>query len=84
MPLRSRYRRGMAREKKRLLSPQGTGARDRAAVLKNTPENISIFSLKRCAFQTIRPVVRGKNAVFPLTSGRAALCRRLAFHLFQS
>ncbi|MCI7567856.1 MAG: hypothetical protein MSH25_00540 [Desulfovibrio sp.] len=26
---------------------------------------------------------RGKNVVFPLTLGRAALCRRLAFHLFQ-
>ncbi|WP_299393679.1 hypothetical protein, partial [uncultured Desulfovibrio sp.] len=25
---------------------------------------------------------RGKNAVFPLTSGRAALCRRLAFSPF--
>ena len=43
----------------------------------------SVFSLKRSAFQTIRPVVSRKNAVFPLTLGRAALCCRLAFHLFQ-
>ena len=27
---------------------------------------------------------RGKSAVFPLASGRAALCRRLALYLFQS
>ncbi|WP_300810981.1 hypothetical protein [uncultured Desulfovibrio sp.] len=27
---------------------------------------------------------RGKSAFFPLTLGRAALCCRLAFHLFQS
>ena len=40
--------------------------------------------MKRCAFQTIRPgVSRKKNAVFPLTFGRAALCRRLVFHFFQ-
>ena len=64
MPLRSRCRRGMAREKKRLPSPQGKGARDRAAVPKNTPENMSIFSLKRCAFQTIRPVVSRKKRGF--------------------
>ncbi|MCI7568890.1 MAG: hypothetical protein MSH25_05885, partial [Desulfovibrio sp.] len=27
--------------------------------------------------------LRGKSAVFPLSSGRAALCRRLALYLFQ-
>ena len=30
-----------------------------------------------------RPSFRGKNVVFPSGSGRAALCRRLAFRLFQ-
>ncbi|MDM8217263.1 hypothetical protein QUW15_14035 [Desulfovibrio piger] len=35
--------------------------------------------MKRYAFQTIRPVISRENAVFPLTLGRAALCRRLAF-----
>ncbi len=43
----------------------------------------SFLSSKRCALQTIRPVVSRKNVVFPLSSGRAALGRRLAFHLFQ-
>ena len=43
---------------------------------------MNIFSLKRFAFQTYGLSFRGKSAVFPLTSGRAALCRRLAFYLF--
>ena len=43
----------------------------------------SIFSLKRCALQTIRPVVSRKKRIFPLTFGRAALCRRLAFTFFK-
>ena len=30
-----------------------------------------------------RPVVSRKKRIFPLNLGRAALCRRLAFHLFQ-
>ena len=30
------------------------------------------------------PAFRGKNMVFPLTQGRAALCRRLAFFAFFS
>ena len=34
----------------------------------------NIFSVKRFAFQTIRPVVSQKNAVFPLAFGWAALC----------
>ena len=38
----------------------------------------SNFSLKCFAFQTIRPVVSRKNVVFPLTLGRAALCRLLS------
>ena len=43
----------------------------------------NIFSLKRCAFQTIRPVVSRKKRGFPPTSGRAALSRRRAFCRFQ-
>ena len=40
----------------------------------------NILSLKRFAFQPLRPDVRGKSAVFPLSSGRAALCRSLLPH----
>ena len=36
----------------------------------------SIFRLKRFAFQTLRPGVSRKNAVFPRGFGRAALCCR--------
>ena len=43
----------------------------------------SLFSLKRVVFQSIQPVVSQINAIFPLTFGRAALCGRLAFCLFQ-
>ena len=45
----------------------------------------SFFSLKRCALQTIQPVVFAgkKSGFFRLTSGRTALCRRLAAYLFQ-
>ena len=51
----------------------------------NFPANplLSTFRLKRKAFQTIRPVVSRKNAVFPLTFDWAVLCRRLAFCLFK-
>lgn len=42
------------------------------------PGVMSIFRLERFAVQTIRPgVSRKKNAFFPYTSGRTALCRRL-------
>lgn len=44
---------------------------------------LDIFSLKRAAFQTIRPVVSRESAVFPYALGRAALCRCPAFSLFQ-
>ena len=42
------------------------------------------FETLRISNHTAGLSFRGKNAVFPLTFGRAALCRRLAFHLFQS
>ena len=48
-----------------------------------SPESWSIFRLKRFAFQSVRPDVLRKKAFFPLTFGRAALCCRLAFRLFQ-
>ena len=43
----------------------------------------SLFSLKRFVFPPIRPGVSRKTRGFPLGFGRAALCRRLAFHLFK-
>ena len=43
----------------------------------------SIFSLKRVPFKLYGLSFRGKSAFFPLASGRAELCRRLALRLFQ-
>ena len=42
------------------------------------------FSLERFAFQICGLSFRGKKRVFPLTSGRAALCCRFAFYLFKA
>ena len=47
------------------------------------PVLLSISSVKRVAFHTIRSGVSRKNAVFPLSAGRAAL-RRLALYLFKA
>ena len=51
------------------------GARRRQAQATGAPPApfSSIFRLKRCAFHTYGLSFRGKTAVFPLTSGRAAL-----------
>ncbi|WP_294485646.1 hypothetical protein [uncultured Mailhella sp.] len=44
----------------------------------------SMFRLNPFAFQTIRPVVLRKNAVFPLNFGRMALCRCIAFSFLKA
>ena len=74
----------MAREKKRLPSPQGTKPAAALPSRKTCSGNISIFSLKRCAFQTIRPVVSREKRGFPLTLGRAACAAASHFTFFKT
>ena len=60
-----------------LFSPAGDGCRRDGGSAAVTLR--SILSLKRKAFQTIRPVVSRKKRGFPLTSGTGALGKAAAF-----